>query len=1161
MKLRFALFLSLFAGVGPLAPHVTVHAQPASVTNYVLELDGTNSYVELPPNIFNHLTNATVEGWVKWKSLRRLSRFFDFGRENQSMLLSYSPDTFLRYDHHRSMTDIDFIAVPQVLRTGEWVHLAAVSGSRGMKLYLNGLLVGENPYTGSFSIIGNNDHNYLGHSGWNENADLEGQIAEVRVWATSRTEAQIRENMYRDLTGKEEGLAGLWNFEKVTNGLVTDLSPGHHDGRLMGNARVVSAQLPAPEQLRKPAILFVTVRDATGKPLPIAFFRVWHDHKLVWWMYCDRHGNGSVPLLDEFKAVDIEAWAGDLGAWMMDVRCLPPGQRTEANFALGKASVLSVKVSAFDRLPMPNLIVQAVRAEALPREPGRWVTPGLEGAQVTDAAGTCRFFNLPPGKYKLRLHLADAALDYPDGEAVEAKPGETNEIAIVAAPVHKGRWRGYTVANGLPSNRVLGLRFAPDGMLWVATEGGVARFDGREWIRFTKADGLMDDQVFCVQPGGRGELWFGTETGVSRLDPATGKFHTFPSGTNGLTAGRVFDMEAGPDGLLWLRTREGLTRYDGQQFQAVPGVPRLDQDPGNSNSKTKALAVDQAGDVWTVTENKGLWRVHGTNVVRVAEIPDGTLQDALHVAPDGQLWFQNNAPRLSGRITRYDGQRFVDLSPQESGLSAIATAIYAQPDGILWLGDSDGKITRFDPTRYTFTRLNCGAVDLGAEVLKIARGPDGALWCATTRGLWRYDEHSFVLYTRADGLPKNKISCSAVAADRTLWLTGNPGKAEEAFTARMNPTKARPGASLFESFGPERGLDKPGAYALEPDAEGGLWLGGEQNFRGLYYFDPKAESPSEKPFQIFEEFRGDYILGLHIDQKRTLWVGGGPHHLRRFSLDDLRQGKPKVEQIECVHVVGAIYEDAKGALWTANWKDDDQPAGLTRIQGTNLVHFSVKTTENGLPSDTVNGFGEGPDGYLYAGTDRGLARYDGSHFSTVERTPDRPVPVSQIRNILRDREGGLWFATDVGVTHYDGVAWSRWMSRTDCPRREFRLLLRTRRGRCGLARMRDWCVTRPGGKNPGRRSWRCRRTGIIAAAAKCRPSPRAAWRFSATMPLNSRPSLTNGSTGTRSCPAVWRPCPARARGTGVSRRSRHSLIGKPVRRATTPFSCSLLTGI
>ena len=70
---------------GALTAGFAVNAQPADAglqpgtTNHVLSLDGDNSYVELPSNIFAHLTEATVEGRVKWQALRFWSRFFDFG--------------------------------------------------------------------------------------------------------------------------------------------------------------------------------------------------------------------------------------------------------------------------------------------------------------------------------------------------------------------------------------------------------------------------------------------------------------------------------------------------------------------------------------------------------------------------------------------------------------------------------------------------------------------------------------------------------------------------------------------------------------------------------------------------------------------------------------------------------------------------------------------------------------------------------------------------------------------------------------------------------------------------------------------------------------------------------------------------------------------------
>src|SRR5439155_12565321 len=60
----------------------------ALAQNRVLELDGNGSYVELPPDVFKDLTQATVEGWVKWDSFRNWSRFFDFGEYGSAMTVA-----------------------------------------------------------------------------------------------------------------------------------------------------------------------------------------------------------------------------------------------------------------------------------------------------------------------------------------------------------------------------------------------------------------------------------------------------------------------------------------------------------------------------------------------------------------------------------------------------------------------------------------------------------------------------------------------------------------------------------------------------------------------------------------------------------------------------------------------------------------------------------------------------------------------------------------------------------------------------------------------------------------------------------------------------------------------------------------------------------------
>ena len=56
-------------------------AHPLAAQNRVLDLDGEQSYVQLPGHIFDDLEEATVEAWVKWDSWDYFSQWFAFGSD------------------------------------------------------------------------------------------------------------------------------------------------------------------------------------------------------------------------------------------------------------------------------------------------------------------------------------------------------------------------------------------------------------------------------------------------------------------------------------------------------------------------------------------------------------------------------------------------------------------------------------------------------------------------------------------------------------------------------------------------------------------------------------------------------------------------------------------------------------------------------------------------------------------------------------------------------------------------------------------------------------------------------------------------------------------------------------------------------------------------
>ena len=76
----------------------------------------------------------------------------------------------------------------------------------------------------------------------------------------------------------------------------------------------------------------------------------------------------------------------------------------------------------------------------------------------------------------------------------------------------------------------------------------------------------------------------------------------------------------------------------------------------------------------------------------------------------------------------------------------------------------------------------------------------------------------------------------------------------------------------------------------------------------------------------------------------------------------------------------------------------------------------VWTQENGLPQDTIRAITQTTDGYLWLGTDEGLARFDGYEFITFSRKDG--MPSNSITALAPGRDGSLWIGTRAGISRH-----------------------------------------------------------------------------------------------------------------------------------------------
>ncbi|HOE58871.1 MAG: T9SS type A sorting domain-containing protein [Bacteroidales bacterium] len=110
-----------------------------------------------------------------------------------------------------------------------WQHVAVVREATSLKMYINGVLVNtSDAFTqGDYDL--SNTNNLL--IGFGQQDFFKGTMDEIRVWNLARTQDQINENMYRELTGSETGLVAYY---KMSNGSGSTLSDNKSGGTNTG---------------------------------------------------------------------------------------------------------------------------------------------------------------------------------------------------------------------------------------------------------------------------------------------------------------------------------------------------------------------------------------------------------------------------------------------------------------------------------------------------------------------------------------------------------------------------------------------------------------------------------------------------------------------------------------------------------------------------------------------------------------------------------------------------------------------------------------------------------------------------------------------------------------------------------------------------------------
>ncbi|MDB6024822.1 MAG: hypothetical protein JWM68_1045, partial [Verrucomicrobiales bacterium] len=93
-----------------------------------------------------------------------------------------------------------------------------------------------------------------------------------------------------------------------------------------------------------------------------------------------------------------------------------------------------------------------------------------------------------------------------------------------------------------------------------------------------------------------------------------------------------------------------------------------------------------------------------------------------------------------------------------------------------------------------------------------------------------------------------------------------------------------------------------------------------------------------------------------------------------------------------------------------------------------LPEYSVRAwhVEDGLPQNMVQALVQTRDGYLWAGTRRGLARFDGSKFTVFNSESTSEIKDPIINALCAAKDGSLWIGTESGLVQLKDGEFTRY---------------------------------------------------------------------------------------------------------------------------------------
>ncbi len=532
----------------------------------------------------------------------------------------------------------------------------------------------------------------------------------------------------------------------------------------------------------------------------------------------------------------------------------------------------------------------------------------------------------------------------------------------------------WELEDGLPQNTINDVVQTRDGYLWIATQVGLARFDGLHFETFD-AHEEAKATVSVLHETKDGALWAGTRNG-GLIRYKDGVFDVF-SEADGLAYPEIRALMEDHVGNLWIGTLGGgvnVMRADGTfaNYTTADGLP---------SDNIAAIAEDGTGAIWVGTVRSGLARLDEGTVTTFTE-ENGLANNAVSVLmadTDGSMWVGSR-----GGLQHYDSDSFTTYTTEEGLTNNHIGALHRDRSGSLWIGTRGGGLVRYQDGTFT---ARTKAHDLADnDVISLWEDREGSLWIGTgSLGLHRIWNGKFINYTVNEGLPAAHVYTIYEHTDGAQWF-GTDGGA-----VRMH-------AGETEVFTAENGLPSDDVYAIEGTPGGSVWVG---TAGGLVQY----EDGNLTTYTSANGLGGDMVFSLYTDDTGRLWIATD---VGVTWYDGATFGYLTPEDGLATPYIASFRQQGE-TLWIGTYN-----AGIQAWRdGAFAEHY---TMDEGLTGSFVMDMhvdSDDPEALWLSVREGGLQRLRNGELTTINTKSG--LYSNTVQRILEDTDGNFWMSSNIGL--------------------------------------------------------------------------------------------------------------------------------------------------